>query len=109
MPSVYFQTFGCQMNVADSDALLRALAARGYEPVSAPEDADLIVVNTCSVREHAEVRAQQRIAEYASMKKKRTGARLWVIGCMAERLGADAQGKNIRHRRGHRCAGTQRR
>ncbi|MGA2505881.1 MAG: tRNA (N6-isopentenyl adenosine(37)-C2)-methylthiotransferase MiaB [Chitinispirillaceae bacterium] len=87
MPSVYFQTFGCQMNVADSDALLRALAARGYEPVTSPDNADLIVVNTCSVREHAEVRAQQRIAEYAGIKKKRPHARLWVIGCMAERLG----------------------
>jgi len=87
MPSVYFQTFGCQMNVADSDALLRALAARGYAPVSAPDDADLIVVNTCSVREHAEARAQARIAEFAAIKKKRPRARLWVVGCMAERLG----------------------
>jgi tRNA-2-methylthio-N6-dimethylallyladenosine synthase len=87
MPSVYFQTFGCQMNVADSDALRIALAVRGYAPASVPEDADLIVVNTCSVRERAEARAQARIAEFAAIKKRRHGAKLWVIGCMAERLG----------------------
>ena len=87
MPSVFFQTFGCQMNVADSDALRRALAARGYTAVEKPEEADLIIVNTCSVREHAEARALARITEYAAMKRKRPGARLWVIGCMAERLG----------------------
>jgi tRNA-2-methylthio-N6-dimethylallyladenosine synthase len=87
MPSVFFQTFGCQMNVADSDALLRAFAARGYETVSTPDEADLIVVNTCSVRDHAEARAQARIAEYAAVKKRRPGTRLWVVGCMAERLG----------------------
>ena len=87
MPSVYFQTFGCQMNVADSDALRRALAARGYAPAAAPDEADLIVVNTCSVREHAEVRARARIAEFVAIKTRRAGARLWVIGCMAERFG----------------------
>jgi tRNA-2-methylthio-N6-dimethylallyladenosine synthase len=91
MPSVYFQTFGCQMNVADSNALRAALAARGYAAAGAPQDADLIVVNTCSVRERAEVRAQARIAEFAAIKKRRTGAKLWVIGCMAGRLGKTLQ------------------
>jgi tRNA-2-methylthio-N6-dimethylallyladenosine synthase len=87
MPSVFFQTFGCQMNVADSDDLGRALAARGYGAAGRPEDADLIVVNTCSVRERAEQRALARIAEFAAVKKRRPGSRLWVVGCMAERLG----------------------
>jgi tRNA-2-methylthio-N6-dimethylallyladenosine synthase len=87
MPSVYFQTFGCQMNVADSDALMAALAAAGYSPAQAPDEADLIVVNTCSVREHAEVRARARIAEFAALRKCRAGGRLWVVGCMAGRLG----------------------
>jgi tRNA-2-methylthio-N6-dimethylallyladenosine synthase len=88
MPSVYFETFGCQMNVADSDMLAQALFARGYFPAQTGADADLIVVNTCSVRERAEVRAKARIAHYASLKKKNawTG-QLWVIGCMAQRLG----------------------
>ncbi|MBN2187922.1 MAG: tRNA (N6-isopentenyl adenosine(37)-C2)-methylthiotransferase MiaB [Chitinispirillaceae bacterium] len=81
------------MNVADSDALRRALAARGYTSVEKPGEADLIVVNTCSVREHAEQRALARIAEFAAVKKKRPGARLWVVGCMAERMGADVKKK----------------
>jgi tRNA-2-methylthio-N6-dimethylallyladenosine synthase len=93
MPAVFFQTFGCQMNVADSDALMRALAARGYMAAGKPEEADLIIVNTCSVREHAEARALARIAEYASVKKRRPGARLWVVGCMAGRPGADLRKK----------------
>jgi tRNA-2-methylthio-N6-dimethylallyladenosine synthase len=93
MPSVFFQTFGCQMNVADTDALMRALAAYGYAQVPRAGEADLIVVNTCSVREHAEARALARIAEYAAIKKKRPGARLWVVGCMAERLGAGLRKK----------------
>jgi tRNA-2-methylthio-N6-dimethylallyladenosine synthase len=93
MPAVFFQTFGCQMNVADSDALKRALAEHGYAPAKKAEEADLIVVNTCSVREHAEARALARIAEYAAMKRKRPGARLWVVGCMAERLGGTLKKK----------------
>jgi tRNA-2-methylthio-N6-dimethylallyladenosine synthase len=87
MPTVFFQTFGCQMNVADSDALLQSLSLRGYASVNDAGEADLIVVNTCSVRERAEARARARIAEFAAIKRRRPGARLWVIGCMAERLG----------------------
>ncbi|MCU0608167.1 MAG: tRNA (N6-isopentenyl adenosine(37)-C2)-methylthiotransferase MiaB [Chitinispirillaceae bacterium] len=86
MPSVFFQTFGCQMNVADSGALARALSRRGYKAAPSPEQADLIVVNTCSVRERAEERAKSRISEFAFIKRRRR-ARLWVIGCMAQRLG----------------------
>lgn len=85
MPSVFFQTFGCQMNVADSNELCDRLLARGFQPIEDPSFADLIVVNTCSVREHAEQRARVRIGEYVRLKKE--GAQLWVIGCMAERLG----------------------
>ena len=88
MPSVYFETFGCQMNVADSDMLAQALFARGYFPALSGAGADLVVVNTCSVRERAEVRAMARIAHYAIQKKKNAGtSQLWVIGCMAQRLG----------------------
>jgi len=75
------------MNVADSDALRNALAGRGCETAAAPDEADLIVVNTCSVREHAEVRARGRIAELAAIKARRPGCRLWVVGCMAARMG----------------------
>ena len=88
MPSVYFKTFGCQMNVADSDMLAQALYSQGYLPVEDACDADLVVINTCSVREHAEVRALARISEYCTFKKKHsTGQKIWVVGCMAQRLG----------------------
>jgi tRNA-2-methylthio-N6-dimethylallyladenosine synthase len=88
MPTAFIETFGCQMNVADSEMLAGLLAARGFDRVSVAADADLVVVNTCSVREHAEKRARARISEYAGAKR-RTKRRqsLWVIGCMAERLG----------------------
>jgi len=88
MPSVYFETFGCQMNVADSDMLASALTSRGYYSADNSMDADLIVVNTCSVRENAEVRARARIREYIGHRKKRAHhQQIWVIGCMAQRLG----------------------
>ncbi|MDR2693817.1 MAG: tRNA (N6-isopentenyl adenosine(37)-C2)-methylthiotransferase MiaB [Chitinispirillales bacterium] len=87
MPSVYFQTFGCQMNAADSDAVRDLLFRRGFTLGATHDESDLIVVNTCSVREAAERRAKSRIAEFARGKKRRRGQRLWVIGCMAQRLG----------------------
>ena len=87
MPSVYFQTFGCQMNAADSDAVRDLLYRRGFTPSAAHGESDLIVVNTCSVRDSAERRAKSRIAEFARGKRARPDRRLWVIGCMAQRLG----------------------
>ena len=92
MPSVFFETFGCQMNIADSNMLAHALYAKGYYAADDSASADLIVVNTCSVREHAEVRAKARIVEYVNTKKKSARPpEIWVIGCMAQRLGAYLQ------------------
>jgi tRNA-2-methylthio-N6-dimethylallyladenosine synthase len=89
MPHVFFETFGCQMNFADADALAVALFGRGFVKAETPGDADLIVVNTCSVRERAEKRALARIAELSAHKTRgNREQRLWVIGCMAQRLGA---------------------
>ncbi len=73
------------MNVADSDDLQRLLVARGFFSSNSIENADLIIVNTCSVRENAEQKAKTRIYGFTRLKKK--GAALWVIGCMAQRLG----------------------
>jgi tRNA-2-methylthio-N6-dimethylallyladenosine synthase len=88
MPSVYFETFGCQMNVADSDMLAAGLASRGFYTAVDSVSADLVVVNTCSVRENAEVRARARIREYIGQRKKHSPhQQVWVIGCMAQRLG----------------------
>lgn len=76
------------MNVADSAMLAQALYSKGYIPSHSVEHADLVVINTCSVRQRAELRAQARIREYARLKKKSGGKQtIWVVGCMAQRLG----------------------
>ncbi|HUI91969.1 MAG TPA: tRNA (N6-isopentenyl adenosine(37)-C2)-methylthiotransferase MiaB [Chitinivibrionales bacterium] len=88
MPFVFFETFGCQMNVADSDALAAVLLERGFAKTERAADADLIVINTCSVREHAEQRALAHIAEHAAHKRQRKkNQKIWVVGCMAQRMG----------------------
>jgi tRNA-2-methylthio-N6-dimethylallyladenosine synthase len=69
MPSVFFETFGCQMNVADSDLLFASLACRGFEKTDNSANADLIVINTCSVREHAETRALANITQNGANKR----------------------------------------
>jgi tRNA-2-methylthio-N6-dimethylallyladenosine synthase len=76
------------MNVADSDMIGELLAQRGYSLAGSAHEADLIVVNTCSVRAHAEQRARARIAEYARLKSTSgKNPELWVAGCMAQRFG----------------------
>ncbi len=75
------------MNSADSDMLSGLLQSRGYEIVESADDADLVVVNTCSVRQHAEDKAKGRIAEFSGRKKRHPGQQIWVVGCMAERMG----------------------
>jgi len=73
------------MNVADSDELRRKLISHGFSETDSTTNADLIVVNTCSVRQNAENKALARITEFARIKK--TQCQLWVTGCMAQRLG----------------------
>jgi tRNA-2-methylthio-N6-dimethylallyladenosine synthase len=83
--TVYIETYGCQMNVSDSELMLGKLAASGYDQVETPEAADVILVNTCAIREHAEQRVMGRLGEMKSRMKK--DAVLGVTGCMAQRLG----------------------
>ncbi|MBN1983283.1 MAG: tRNA (N6-isopentenyl adenosine(37)-C2)-methylthiotransferase MiaB [Chitinivibrionales bacterium] len=85
MRSVFFETFGCQMNVADTDSVAALLYQRGFQRCNTAGQADLIIVNTCSVRQRAENRARVRIETYAAVK--RSHQKLWVMGCMAERVG----------------------
>src|ERR671922_37554 len=85
MPTVYIETYGCQMNVSDSELMLGKLAAEGYAPVDQPEGADVILVNTCAIRDHAEQRVIGRIGELKRHMKRDTV--LGVTGCMAQRLG----------------------
>jgi len=83
--TVYIETYGCQMNVSDSELMLGKLAASGYRQVEVPDTADVILVNTCAIRDHAEQRVIGRLGEMKSRMKR--GAVLGVTGCMAQRLG----------------------
>jgi len=83
-PSVYVRSFGCQMNERDSEEVLGMLAAQGYEVAEQPEEADVILLNTCSVREHAEERAFGKMGELSVLKQERPELVLGIIGCMAK-------------------------
>ncbi|MFH1699953.1 MAG: tRNA (N6-isopentenyl adenosine(37)-C2)-methylthiotransferase MiaB [Candidatus Zixiibacteriota bacterium] len=82
----YLHSYGCQMNVADSGILSAAMEKAGFVPVPNPDEAGVIIINTCSVRERAEERALGRLTELARIKKK-GDSRICVIGCMAQRMG----------------------
>jgi tRNA-2-methylthio-N6-dimethylallyladenosine synthase len=85
-PRVYLETYGCQMNVADSDLLTGILLRAGYDKTERAEDADIILINTCAVREKAEERVYARAQELHAHKKRRPGVVLGIAGCMAEHL-----------------------
>lgn len=84
-PTVYIETYGCQMNVADSELMYGTLEANGYAAVDAPDGADVILVNTCAIRENAETRVIGRLGELRRFMKPETI--VGVTGCMAQRLG----------------------
>jgi len=86
MSKFYIETYGCQMNVADTEVVASILAGEGYAVTQKLSDADLILVNTCSVRENAEQRVRGRLDVFRMEKKKRPELLIGVIGCMAERL-----------------------
>lgn len=86
---VFLQTFGCQMNVCDSEKLTSMLLSEGHAMTANPKEADVIVLNTCSVRKTAESRALGRLTEFQKYKKKDRRVRLVVTGCMAQRMGVD--------------------
>jgi len=82
---VYLETMGCQMNVLDSELVLGQLRTLGYEPTRDYTSADLVILNTCSVRQHAEDKVYSRLGELKHAKQKRPEMIIGVIGCMAER------------------------
>jgi tRNA-2-methylthio-N6-dimethylallyladenosine synthase len=84
---LYLETFGCQMNVLDSELVLGQLRAHGYRSVEDRDEADVILYNTCSVREHAENKVWSRLGELRDRKKADPSLVIGVIGCMAERDG----------------------
>jgi tRNA-2-methylthio-N6-dimethylallyladenosine synthase len=83
----YVETYGCQMNISDGELMQGILAAAGYEIVARPEDADVVLVNTCAIREHAEQRVTGRVGELYRLKSVRPDVVIGVTGCMAQRLG----------------------
>lgn len=83
----HISTYGCQMNLADSSTLAAGLITRGYRRVADESEADLIILNTCSVREKAEQRVFGRLGEIYQYKQKKPHVRVAVVGCMAQRLG----------------------
>lgn len=89
MPSVYIKTYGCQMNVRDSEQVQRQLAERGYTLAPSEAEADVILLNTCSVRDMAEQKALGRAAHLSALKQNKPNLVLGVMGCMAQRIGDD--------------------
>ena len=83
---VYIETYGCQMNVNDSEVVLSILQQAGYTRCQRMEEADLILINTCSVRDNAEQRVLGRLDVFRQEKKRRKGVIVGILGCMAERL-----------------------
>ncbi len=85
----HISTFGCQMNLADSSTLAASLLTRGYRRVEDEGEADLLILNTCSVREKAETRVYGRLGEIYKFKRRKPHLKVAVVGCMAQRLGDD--------------------
>lgn len=83
---LYIETYGCQMNVADTEIIFSLMADAGYERTEDISEADVILANTCSVRDNAEQRIWGRIDLFATEKKRRPGVLTGIVGCMAERL-----------------------
>jgi len=84
--SVYIETYGCQMNFADTEIVLGVLKKQGYTVAQNPEDADIILLNTCSIRDNAEQRIYGRLGNLKNLKIKKPELVLGILGCMAERL-----------------------
>ena len=87
MKKVYIETYGCQMNVADTEVVFSLLENAGYGRTEDIEEADVIMANTCSVRDNAEQRIWGRIEQFNFRRRKRPGVVVGILGCMAERLG----------------------
>ncbi len=85
-PKVYIETYGCQMNVNDSEVILSILQDAGYALTENIEEANVILANTCSIRDNAEQRIWGRIDQFRLQKRKRDNVVIGIVGCMAERL-----------------------
>ncbi len=89
MKKAYVETYGCQMNISDGELMEGLLESDGFEIVEEAGDADVVLVNTCAIREHAERRVIGRIGQLNGLRKSKPDLVLGVTGCMAERMGND--------------------
>ncbi|MDE5624351.1 MAG: tRNA (N6-isopentenyl adenosine(37)-C2)-methylthiotransferase MiaB, partial [Alistipes sp.] len=83
---LFIETYGCQMNVGDSEIVVSVMQQEGYTYTERPDEADVILINTCSIRDNAEQRIWGRLAEMRRLKKNKPSLLVGIIGCMAERL-----------------------
>ena len=83
---LFIETYGCQMNFADSEVVAAVMKMADYELCESIDEADAIFINTCSIREHAEVKAMSRLEFFRQLKRKKKNLKVGVIGCMAERM-----------------------
>lgn len=83
---LYIETYGCQMNVGDSEVIFSILADDGYERTESIDEADVILANTCSIRDNAEQRIWGRLDQFQKQKESKPDAVIGIVGCMAERL-----------------------
>lgn len=86
MEKVYIETYGCQMNFADSEVVGAILQEGGYGLATGVEEADYVLINTCAIRDNAEQRVRHRVRELRALQGRRHNLRIGVLGCMAERL-----------------------
>ena len=83
---LFIESYGCQMNLSDSEIVASILAGEGFNTTTLLEEADLVLVNTCSIREKAEQTVRKRLQQYNRIKKINPSMKIGVMGCMAERL-----------------------
>ncbi len=86
---LFIETYGCQMNVADSEVIASVMQMAGYSVADTLEEADAVFMNTCSIRDNAEQKILNRLEFFHSLKKKKRGLIVGVLGCMAERVKDD--------------------
>ncbi|MFM8917823.1 MAG: tRNA (N6-isopentenyl adenosine(37)-C2)-methylthiotransferase MiaB, partial [Bacteroidota bacterium] len=83
---LFLESYGCQMNFSDSEIVASILGDAGFQTISDPFEADVILLNTCAIRENAELKVRQRLNDFKKKKKEKPSLVIGMLGCMAERL-----------------------
>ena len=92
---LFLETYGCQMNIADSEVVAAVMQMAGYVITEDISEADAIFINTCSIRDHAEQKALSRLEFFQSLKRKNNKLIVAVLGCMAERIKEDLLSRKV--------------